>query len=143
MKLALFIHLVAFALGFGAVLLVDIIGALWVARRVKKLQLLWVSSIVQKVIWVSVVLLVISGGFLLPETLSPRTKLKLTAVLFLIANGFVLDRLHKLTEQAKADDFWALPRNLQLMNVAAITLSQLLWWTAVIIGFLNSSSHTL
>jgi len=142
-KLALFVHLVAFALGFGAVLLVDIIGALWVARRVKKSQLLWVSSIAQKVIWVSVVLLVISGGFLLPETLSPRTKVKLAAVVFLIANGFVLDRLHKLTKQAQADDFWAMPRSLQLMNVAAISLSQLLWWTAVIIGFLNSSSHTV
>lgn len=143
MKVALFIHLVAFAMGFGAVLLVDIIGALWALRKVKKSQLLWVTSIAQKVIWAAVILLAISGHFLLPETLSPRTKLKLTAVALLIVNGFVLDQLHKLTSKAEADDFWELPRKLQIMSVASITLSQILWWTAIIIGFLNSSSHTL
>ncbi|MDQ5944031.1 MAG: hypothetical protein QG658_97 [Patescibacteria group bacterium] len=143
MKFALFVHLIAFAVGFGSVMLVDIIGALWVLGKTDKQLVLKVSAIAQKIIWVSVVLLVVSGSLLLPDQISARTRIKLAAVIILIINGVLLDRLHKATEAAHQSKFLELPRALQMRSVALISISQLTWWTAIIIGFLNSSSHVL
>jgi cytochrome bd-type quinol oxidase subunit 2 len=143
MKLALFIHLIAFAIGFGSVMLVDIIGALWVFGKTDKQLVLKMSAIAQKIIWVSVVLLVVSGSILLPDQISARTRIKLAAVVILIINGVLLDRLHKATEAAHQNKFSELPRALQLRSIVLISISQLTWWTAIIIGFLNSSSHVL
>ncbi len=143
MRLALFAHLVAFAFGFGTVMVVDISGLLWVLRRIPAEKLLWLTGIGQKIIWSSVAVLVVSGGILLPEVLSARTKLKLLAVVILVVNGMFLDRMRRRLQASGENDFWKLPRDLQIQSVVSISLSQLLWWTAVIIGFLNSSSHTL
>lgn len=143
MRFALFIHLVGVILGFGAVMFVDIVGALWVIRKVTAKQLVWITGIGQKVIWSSVGLLIASGWFLLPEVLSTRTRFKLAAVLILIVNGFFLDRIRKRLDEQKESDFWKMPRSFQIQSVVAISLSQLMWWTAIIIGFLNSSSHVV
>ena len=143
MKLALFVQLIAFAVGFGAVMLVDTIGALWVVGKADKKLVLNVSQVAQKLIWVSVVLLVVSGSILLPDEISMRTRMKLVAVVILIINGVLLDRLHKATELATQNKFFDLPRTLQVRSIVLISISQLTWWTAIIIGFLNSSSHTL
>jgi len=102
-----------------------------------------VSQVAQKLIWVSVVLLVVSGSILLPDEISTRTRMKLVAVVILIINGVLLDRLHKATELATQNKFFDLPRALQVRSIVLISISQLTWWTAIIIGFLNSSSHTL
>lgn len=143
MKLALFVHLIAFAVGFGAVMLVDTIGALWVVGKADKKLVLNVSQVAQKLIWVSVVLLVVSGSILLPDEISTRTRMKLVAVVILIINGVLLDRLHRATEAAPQSKFFELPRALQVRSIVLISISQLMWWTAIIVGFLNSSSHTL
>ncbi len=143
MRLALFVHLVGVVLGFGTVMFVDIVGALWVLRRATAKHLLWATGIGQKIIWSSVGLLIASGIFLIPPEPSLRTKLKLLAVLILIINGFFLDRIRKQLGEFQESDFWKLPRGFQIKSVVAITLSQLMWWTAVIIGFLNSSSHVV
>ncbi len=143
MKLALFVHLIDFAIGFGAVMLVDTIGALWVIGKTDKKLVLNVSNVAQKLIWVSVVLLVVSGSILLPDEISTRTRMKLVAVVILIINGVLLDRLHRATEAAPQSKFFELPRALQVRSIVLISISQLMWWTAIIVGFLNSSSHTL
>ena len=140
MKFALLFHLLAFGLGFGTMMLVDIVGALWVLGRVKASQLIWLTGVAQKVIWGSIIVLVISGSFLLPEVISVRTRIKLVAVVVLIANGFGLDVVRTRLISLGQDDFWKLPRKFQLRSILAISLSQLAWWTAVIIGFLNSST---
>lgn len=139
-KFALFAHLIGFALGFGAVMLVDIIGLLWALRLQKKHQLLSVASVAQKIIWLAIGILIISGSFLLPDNLSVRTKVKLAAVMLLVINGVVLAYLDKLAARADTEDFWKLPRKLQIASIASISFSQLLWWTAIMIGFLNSTS---
>lgn len=141
MEIELFIHLIGFALGFGAVMLVDTVGLLWVFRKVKAEQLGWISGIAQKIIWSSVVIQIVTGSMLLePEYITARTKIKLAAVLILVINGVVLDWVRKQMLSYKQDDFWKLPRAFQLGSVIAIGLSQLCWWAATIIGFISSSS---
>ncbi|MCC7543653.1 hypothetical protein IT415_02995 [bacterium] len=140
MNIILFTHLIGFAIGFGSVLLVDTVGLLWVFRKVKVSQLGWLTGIAQKLIWASVVIQVISGSILLdPEYVTIRTKIKLAAVLILVINGVVFDRIRKQMLAYKQDDFWKMPRPFQLLSVAAISLSQLCWWTATVIGFIASS----
>lgn len=141
MRVMLFVHLLGFAMGFGSVLVVDTIGLLWVLRRVTARQLVWLTGIVQAIIWAAVITLVISGASLLPPVISGRTQLKLIAVVVLVVNGIVLDRIRRRLERLKINDFWNLPRAFQLQSVLAISVSQLAWWTAVVIGFLNSLSH--
>lgn len=143
MKLALFIHLIAFAVGFGAVMLLDIIGALWLIGRADKKLVLNVGSIAQKLIWVGVILLVVSGLILLPDYISVRMRIKLVAVAILIINGILLHRLHKIITATDQDKFLELPRSLQIHSVVLISISQLSWWTAIVIGFMNSSGHVL
>lgn len=143
MRLALFVHLVGVILGFGTVMYVDIVGALWVLRQMSAKHLLWATGVGQKIIWSSVGLLIASGIFLLPASPTLRTKLKLLAVVILVINGFLLDQIRKQLAEYDETDFWKLPRSFQIKSVLAISLSQLMWWTAVIIGFLNSSSHVL
>ncbi len=142
MEIELFVHLVGFALGFGAVMLVDAVGLLWVFRKAKAEQLGWLSGVAQKIIWSSVAIQIVTGSMLLnPEYITIRTKVKLAAVLILAINGLVLDRLRKQMLSYKQDDFWKFPRSFQLLSVVAISLSQLCWWAATIIGFISSSSH--
>lgn len=142
MEIELFVHLVGFALGFGAVMLVDAVGLLWVFRKAKAEQLGWLSGVAQKIIWSSVAIQIVTGSMLLdPEYITIRTKVKLAAVLILAINGVVLDRLRKKMLSYKQDDFWKLPHVFQLGSVVAIGLSQLCWWAATIIGFISSSSH--
>ena len=139
MNFFLFIHLVGFALGFGTVLFIDAVGALWVWRKVKATQLMWLSGVGQWLIWLAVALQLVSGAYLLdPSKLTWRTEIKLVAVVILIVNGIVLDQIRKAVIASKVEDFWRLPRGLQLRSVASISLSQACWWTAVIIGFLTS-----
>lgn len=142
MELELLIHLVGFALGFGAVMLVDTVGLLWVLRKAKAEQLGWISGIAQKIIWSSVAIQIVTGSMLLePDHVTIRTKVKLAAVLILVINGVVLDRLRKQMLSYKQEDFWKLPRSFQLGSTVAISLSQLCWWIATIIGFISSSSY--
>ena len=142
MSVPLFLHLVGFAIGLGSVLLVDTAGLLWVFGKAKASQVVWLSGIAQKLIWAAVALQVVTGSMLLePEHVTIRTKVKLAAVLVLAVNGILLDRFRARLASYDTEDFWKLPRKLQLLSVVLIGLSQLCWWTATVIGFIASSSH--
>ncbi len=141
MNWILFFHLIGFAFGFGAVMLVDIVGILWVLRRVKAKQVIWLSGITQYVIWLALFVQIITGINLLEfDEISLRTKIKLLAVVILGINGLVLDRIRTRLIAFDQADFWKLPRAFQAASIAAISLSQLGWWTATIIGFMTASS---
>lgn len=141
MRLALFIHLVAFAVGFGSVMLVDITGALWAIGKAQKDLVVRMGAIAQWVIWVSVALLVASGLVLLPDNITMQLKIKLVAVGILVINGFLLAGLHKATETAHQDKFTELTNSLQLRSIILISISQMMWWTAMFIGFLMGSGY--
>lgn len=141
MKIAVFLHLVGVIVGLGAVITVDTAGLLWVFNQVVAEQLIWLSGVAQKLIWGAVIWQLVTGAYLLDlSTITWQTEIKLIAVAVLIINGVLLDQLRKSIAASKESNFWHLPKNLQLKSIILIGVSQLAWWTAVLIGFLRSSS---
>lgn len=128
---ALFAHLACLVVGFGAVLTVDWVALLWLVRRRELRDVLDQASNVHVPIWGGYVGLVLSGVLLEPDMTSPVTQAKLALVLLIGWNGLLAMWLHgRLTDR---------PRRVHLA-VSALTasLSQVGWWGAMLIGFLNA-----
>jgi len=129
----LFIHLVSLIVGFGAVVVIDTVGLLWLRKKVKLAFVTQVAGITQRLIWIGWFGLVISGTVLLGLKgwpLSDLTKLKLFLVAMLGANGIFLHFIKKEFELGRVP--------LGRMTLATI-ISQIGWWGAMIIGFLNTN----
>jgi hypothetical protein len=113
-SLALFGHLVSVVLGFGAVLLVDWFGLLWLTGNRTLEDVLRTARGAHVPIWLGFAGLLTTGLF---------------AVLIVGLNGVYSGRL--APEMARRPGLLA-------RSVVATGLSQLGWWTAVVVGFLNS-----
>jgi hypothetical protein len=135
-ELALFGHLAALVVGFGAVLAVDWVGLQWLRRRARIVDVLATASTLTVPIWLGLTGLIATGALLSPEPASPRTLTKLLLVAVAGVNGAYAHRLHP--RLARAGE--APPLALLLRGVASTTVSQLCWWGATIIGFLNARS---
>jgi hypothetical protein len=133
---ALFAHLSSLLLGFGAVLLVDWFGLLWLLRRRTLGDVLRTAKGAHVPTWLGFTGLLVSGALLAPAA-SPLTSIKLMAVLAVGLNGVFAGRL--LTRLSRYQDR-ELPMSLLIRAGLATTLSQGAWWTAVVIGYLNSRS---
>jgi hypothetical protein len=123
-SLALFGHLVSVVLGFGAVLLVDWFGLLWLTGNRTLEDVLRTARGAHVPIWLGFAGLLTTGLFL-----GPPSALKAFAVLIVGLNGVYSGRL--APEMARRPGLLA-------RSVVATGLSQLGWWTAVVVGFLNS-----
>jgi hypothetical protein len=92
-------------------------------------------------IWGGLVGLLATGVFLSPHLSNPMTDIKLAAVLVLSLNGILLiplmRRLARLPVKAAFRDL-AVGQRVHMMS--CLVISQLCWWTAVIIGFINAAS---
>ena len=129
----LFIHLVFIIVGFGAVIVIDTIGFLWLRKKVKLAFVTQVAGITQRLIWIGWFGLVISGTVLLGLKgwpLGDLTKLKLFFVAMLGANGIFLHFIKKKFKLGRVP--------MGRMALATI-ISQIGWWGAMIIGFLNTN----
>lgn len=127
---ALFTHLACLVVGFGAVLTVDWVALLWVAGRCELLDVLRQAGNVHIPIWAGFGGLVLSGVLLEPDVTSPVTQAKLGLVLLIGWNGLLAMWLHARLSQD--------PGRLRLgVSAATASLSQLGWWGAMVIGFLN------
>lgn len=133
---ALFAHLSSLLLGFGAVLLVDWFGLLWLLRRRSLGDVLRTAKGAHVPTWLGFTGLLVSGTLLSPAA-SPLTSVKLVAVLAVGLNGVFAGRL--LARLSRYEDR-RLPASLLIRAGLATTLSQGAWWTAVVIGYLNSRS---
>src|SRR3712207_3388531 len=80
-RLALFAHLAALVLGFGAVLTLDWFGLLWMLGRENLTTLVRVAQVAHTPIWIGLAGLTLSGALLSPDTSAPLTVVKLLAVL--------------------------------------------------------------
>lgn len=128
---ALFAHLACLVVGFGAVLTVDWVALRWMAGRSELVDVLRQAGNVHVPIWAGFGGLVLSGVLLEPDLTGPITQAKLGLVLLIGWNGLLAMWLHaRLSED---------PRRFRL-SLCAITasLSQLGWWGAMAIGFLNA-----
>lgn len=138
-RLSLAVHVISLAVAFGAVLMVDWHGFLWLIRRRGIHEMGRLEHAARPVIWGGIAGLLVSGALLHPAVSSGVTQLKLAAVLVLMLNGVTLDPVvHQLHANPADTLFRGLRRGTRIHMVASMILSQLCWWTAVVVGFINA-----
>lgn len=136
-RAALFLHLAALVLGFGAVLTVDWFGLMWILRRHSLDTVLNVAQVAHVPIWLGLFGLVATGMVLTPDTSRPLTVLKLVAVLAVAINGLYARHVQR---RMSALDGAPPPRSLLVRGAAAVAISQTGWWIATVVGFINAQN---
>src|SRR3989338_592845 len=133
----LFIHLVSLIVGFGAVIVIDSMGLLWLFGRIKLQFLGKVAGITQALIWIGWSGLVLSGiGLILHKGyIDNLTIIKLFFVVLLGFNGIFLHYLkHALKEFEKTNKITNI---FKFRMGLATSISQMGWWGAIFIGFIH------
>ena len=91
-------------------------------------------------VWVGLGGLMLSGTLLEPDLEQPATLVKMAAVLVLALNGVALTRwTHALARLPGSARFSSLPTRARVGFVGSAIVSQVAWWTAVIVGLMNST----
>ena len=134
-RIALFVHLAALVLGFGAVLTMDWFGLMWMLGRQDLVTLVRIAQVVHTPVWLGLGGLALSGVLLGPDTTAPLTVVKLLAVLAVAINGVGAAAVQRrlLALGGRTPPVWLL-----LTAVFVATVSQAGWWTATVVGFLNA-----
>ena len=93
-------HVIALVLSFGAILIVDWVGLLWLLGKRDLHDTRRLEAAAQPLIWGGLAVLLVSGALIKPDITSPVTQVKLLCVLVLMLNGVslvpVMRRLHAL-----------------------------------------------
>ncbi|MFE0133440.1 hypothetical protein ACFWY6_18005 [Streptomyces sp. NPDC059037] len=134
---ARFLHVAALVVGLGAVLAVDWFAVLWLLGRRRLADILNTACTLQVPIWLGLAGLAATGLFLHPDLNSPLTLIKLGLVLAVTVNGLYAHRLGQHLDRYRDR---RVPRGLLVRSGAVATVSQLGWWGASLIGFINSQS---
>lgn len=134
----LFIHLTSLIVGFGAVMVIDCFGLLWLLGRVKLSFVSSVANVTQRLIWLGWGGLVASGIVLavIKGHIDELTQIKLFFVLMLGVNGILMHLLKKRMDALGDAD--TVPRSVLFRMFFSSTLSQIGWWGAMLIGFLHN-----
>jgi hypothetical protein len=142
-RAALFVHLMSMAIGFGAVVMVDVYGLLWLFGLRTMSEVGALAAAAHGVIALGVGGLLGSGIALRPDLTSPMARLKMLLVLVLMLNGVAAQRMLQglkttlPTGVHGASIPWAA---FQRVLFAAL-LSQSTWWGAIAIGFLTNANR--
>ncbi len=136
-KIEVFIHLISVIIGFGAVIVIDIFGLLWLLKRKTLSEVLSLANITQKLIWLGWFGAIISGFWIIdwhwPRSVTLQSKLYL--VLLLGINGIWLHLLkNRLTLIAKQSKQVISLETKIVMTITTI-ISQIGWWSVILIGF--------
>lgn len=135
------LHVMSLVASFGAVLLVDWHGLLWLAGRRALTESTRLAAAASPIIWAGLGGLFVTGTLLRPDIGSPLTLVKLALVLAVCVNGAVMApvrlKLAELSADASPVD---VPEREWRRMMLATTVSQIGWWGAVVIGFVNSST---
>ncbi|MEU9176138.1 hypothetical protein AB0C90_04615 [Streptomyces sp. NPDC048550] len=131
----LFVHLASLVLGFGAVLAADYHGLLWATGRCSLTEVISATSRLHVPIWAGLGGLVVSGLMLHPDLHSLLTQAKIALVGLLTLNGLQAGLLGRRLAEATGP----VGRGLTAWGGATALLSQVCWWGAVAIGFLNTN----
>lgn len=140
---ALFVHLVSMAIGFGAVIVIDVYGLLWLAGRRSLEQLVDLDTAAHAVIAIGVGGLLASGIALQPDLATPLARLKMLLVLVLMLNGLAAQRfLLRLQRSLPPETGGArIPWAAFQRGLAAALVSQAAWWGAIAIGFVTTAAR--
>ena len=137
----LFVHLASIIVGLGAAVFLEFNGLLWMIGRRTLADLRHTEQSVSALAWLGILGLFFSGAFLAPNLEDPLTVIKMTAVLVVAMNGVAMTRLTAdLARLPATIPFRRVPRRVQLWCVWSALVSQAAWWTAVIIGMLNTAT---
>lgn len=133
----LFVHLGGLVLGFGAVLVTDLYGLLWVRNRVRFPQLVSVSRVTEKFVWAGWGVMVATGIplIVLKGEVDNLMAIKIFFVALIGLNGILLHTLHgeiRGYEQGRE-----VPTIVLFRLSFALFVSQVAWWGALLIGFLH------
>ncbi|MDR7127784.1 hypothetical protein J2X69_000112 [Algoriphagus sp. 4150] len=139
----LFFHLGFLILGFGSVLVTDLYGLLWVRDHVRFTQLISVSGVTQKFIWAGWIGMVAAGIPLaiLKGEVDNLMIIKLFFVAIIGINGLLLHYLQKKVAIYKKGDH--VPNLFMFRLIFSLFVSQLSWWSALLIGFLHRHVSTV
>jgi hypothetical protein len=139
-RVALFIHLVSMAVGFGAVILIDVYGLLWLFGSRTLSEVVQLATVAHTVIALGVGGLLASGIALRPELDTPMARFKMVLVLLLMLNGLAAQRmLQRMRKSLPPDTRGAnIPWTHFQRVLGAAMLSQATWWGSIAIGFITS-----
>jgi len=136
---ALFGHLMALAVGFGAVVVLDFYGTACLTGKRSPVTVARLAVAVDPLIWGGFFVLVISGSLLAPHLSDPFTRIKLAAVLIAGLNGVNADGLRDAIRALPSDaSLRQLPRRLLVRLAVTAMVSQAAWWSAILVGFWNN-----
>ena len=138
---AVALHVLSLVVSFGAVLVVDWHGALWLAGRRGLTESARLAAAAGPLIWGGLAGLIVSGALLHPNLSSPLTVTKLVLVLLVAWNGAAMSALRRRLAQLPS---YVTPRDLPRRDwrlmMTATAISQAGWWGAILIGFVNAST---
>jgi hypothetical protein len=149
----LFLHIIFIVIGFGAVVVVDTFGLLWLLKKIPLKTVTTTAEITQRLIWIGWFGLVFTGSILLLSkngvfrdfgmitrmNVSDLTWIKLFLVSMLGANGIFLHFIKRSMEKLNNPE--DLPKIIMFRTSLASTISQMGWWGAFTIGFINTNTH--
>ena len=139
-RVALFIHLMSMAVGFGGVILVDVYGLLWLFGFRTLSEVVALATVAHTVIALGVGGLLSSGIALRPDLGTPLARFKMVLVLVLMLNGVAAQRtLQRMRKTLPPDTRGAnIPWAGFQRVLAAAMISQSTWWGSIAIGFITS-----
>jgi len=139
-RIGLAVHIIALVLSFGTILVVDWLGLLWLLGKVQMHESGKLEAAAKPLIWGGLALLLVSGSLIDPDLANPVTVVKLVCVLVLMLNGLsIAPAMHQLLALPACTRFGELGRRLRTRLLVALSISQACWWTAVLIGLINST----
>jgi hypothetical protein len=137
-SIALFAHLASLIVGFGSVVGVDYFGLLWFLRRIPLETMLLQADRMSPLIWLGLGGLIVSGSVMEPQLGASLTLITMGCVVGIGMVGVLaLSTKRTMMRQMPRVSSSVLKRGLLLAAT-----SQALWWSAVLIGFLNMRSRS-
>ena len=128
--------------GLGAAVFLEFNGLLWMIGRRTLDDLRHTERSVSALAWIGILGLFASGAFLQPNLEDPLTAIKMLAVLVVAMNGVAMTRLTaELGRLPAGRDSRRSPRSCKMWCIWSALVSQAGWWTAVIIGMLNTATR--
>ncbi|WP_299166546.1 hypothetical protein [uncultured Arthrobacter sp.] len=92
------------------------------------------------IIWGGLAGLLVTGALINPAMDNPLTVIKVSAVLVLMLNGILLiPCMRRLNSMPAGTRFGDVPGGMRVHLLICLALSQTCWWTAMVVGFINSS----
>ncbi|NED99988.1 hypothetical protein [Phytoactinopolyspora halotolerans] len=131
---ALFVHLVCVVAGLGSVLVVDWFGLRWQLGHTSLENVVATAGALAIPIWFGLCGLLLSGIFLEPDLSQPATRAKMV---FVAIAGLVGVLANGVQRRMSAQPAFRRSRGLVRAGIVLALASQISWWGATVIGFLN------